>query len=154
MKRIITISLVSALVTACGGGSSGTTSEPALGAATTDPYDQSTLSFFEQQGTEQTGPSSQINSAPEFGFRTSSEVSVSLDFAEARGQRATVLMCTDYTPTGDAFTVDYDSCLVRAPLLDGYFEHDFNVMTRHQSIISVVWFAEPGQAPLYQEIVL
>lgn len=174
MKRTLTAILVSCVLSACGGGSEypTDTGTPNLGAAgptdTTDtdntelppepvataPYEQSTLDYSAQQAAEQSNQTGQIAVSAEFDFRTSQNVSVLLDFPEARGQRATVLICTDYSGSGNSYNVDYNSCLVRAPLVDGRLAHDMQVLTRYDKALGVVWFAEPGNGPLYQEIEL
>ncbi len=168
MKMKITVALLAVTLGACSGGAQQAENAPDIGAANgstsvpvvsteaaetvENPYDQSTLDYSTQQAEAQISATDQVTASPDFAFRTSEYAPVALDFVEARGQRATVMVCTSYEPVGSEFSVDYDSCLMRAPLVDGYFEDRILVPTRHQSGIGVVWFAEPGHAPLYREI--
>ncbi len=162
MKIKIIAVLLTSVLCSCGGGTQDSILEPEQGAAvpiaqenfSDNPYDESTLAYSAQLVSAQANETAQISVSPEFTFKTSDTVQLALDFPEARGTRATVLICTDYSGTEGSYSVNYDSCLVRAPLVDGRLDHEMKVLSRHSTSLSVVWFAEPGSEPLYRELTM
>ncbi len=164
MNKLLTTICISLVLSACGGGSTDNTKPaPNPASAETDstpqvpsvnPYEQSTLDYSKLQAEEQVNQTAQISVSPEFAFQTSRSVNLSIDFAEAYERKGTVLVCTDYSAVDNAYKVDYDSCLVRMLVDNGRLEHQLQILNRHTTVLAVMWFAEPGSKPAYQEIVV
>ncbi len=164
MNKILAIICYSLALSACSGGSTDNT-EPAPNPASAEtgptpqaqsvnPYEQSTLDYSKIEAEEQANQTAQISVSPGFAFQTSRSVNLSIDFAEAHERKGTVLVCTDYSIVDNAYRVDYDSCLVRALVDNGRLEHKLQILNRHATVLAVMWFAEPGSKPAYQEIVV
>ena len=157
MKNATSTVLLTIALCSCGGSSS---ESPALNAAlpgvhqatTGNPYEESTLAYSAQQVTEQANETALLTVAPEFEFKTSKTVELSVGFPEAQGRRATALICTDYSIEQEVHKVNYDSCLLRAQLVDGQLNQKVAVLNRYSKVLAVAWFAEPGSAPLFKEI--
>lgn len=154
MRTLITTVLVASALSACGGGVSSPDQAAAQPEVLQNPYEESTLAYSAQEVAMQENETAQLTVAPEFDFATADTVQISLDFPEARNDQATVLICTDYALEQGGYEVNYDSCAMRAPLLNGRIDHQMKVVNRHESVLGVVWFAQPGTDPLYQEITL
>lgn len=154
MRKLITTVLVASALSACGGGTSSPEQAAAQPEALLNPYEESTLSYSAQQVATQDSETAQLTVATDFDFAPSETVQISLDFPEARNDQATVLICTDYALEQGEYEIDYDSCAMRAPLLNGRIDHEMKVVNRYDSVLGVVWFAQPGTEPLYQEITL
>ena len=86
----------------------------------------------------------------EFAFDTARVIDIDFDIEAARGQEASVSICTKYAQDGDAFDVDYTSCAVRGPMEDGVFSHSMEITNEFDSVIAVVWFQDSSLAPLHQ----
>ncbi len=89
---------------------------------------------------------------PDFNFKTARKVAVNLDVPEARGVTTSLSFCTDYEPTTTGFDVDYRSCTMNAPMVDGRFDFSLDVMNQYDTVLAVIWFPEEGLAPVFQEM--
>lgn len=89
---------------------------------------------------------------PDFDFKTSRKVAVNLNVPEARGVTTSLSFCTDYQVSSTGFDVDYTSCTVNAPMVDGRFDFSLDVMNQYDSVLAVVWFPEEGLDPVFQEL--
>lgn len=152
IRTSIALSLIATL-SACSSESSDTA--PAVGAALPAPV---------ATDTETIDPGSAITPAPavlatdtntlsvseEFSFDTARTIDIDFDLEQARGQDASVSICTSYGQDGDAFDVDYSSCAVRGPMLDGVFNHSMEITNEFDSVIAVVWFQESSIEPLHR----
>lgn len=155
MRKLITTLVVASALSSCGGGSSSPEQAAAVQPeASVNPYQESTLAYSAQQVVTQDNETAQLTVANDFDFATSDTVEIALDFPEARNDQATVLICTDYALEQGEYEINYDSCLARAPLLNGRIDHQVKVLNRYDAVLGVVWFAQPGTDPLYQEITL
>ena len=90
--------------------------------------------------------------APEFEFRTGRDVPLVIDVPEARGATTYLSLCLEWEGDAVAPEVDYDSCVLRTTLEDGYFETDVAIANQHDSVLAVVWFADPAVPPVYREL--
>lgn len=152
MRTIITTAALSVLLSACGGGGdSGLSVDeqstvPTLGAAQAAATPDTT----------QIAPSVIANTSDlvvdaDFNLASSRSIAVNFDIADAQGTDASVSICTDYGSGGNAFDVNYDSCTVNAEMQNGQFNHVMEVTHEFDSVVAVVWFQDPGSAPLYKE---
>jgi len=136
MNKIITVAAVSAMLSACGGSGTPTeSSEPTIGAAVAStPTNTSDLRVDEN-----------------FDFASSRSIDIEFDIEEAALSDASVSICTDYHPGGDAYDVNYESCTVNGDMQDGKFKHVMDVTNEFDSVVAVVWFQDPSTEPLYKE---
>lgn len=140
MNKSITAISISLFLVACGGsGSEGLnkgadSSAPGLGAALPDATDSRSLEITK-----------------EFGFETARSVDVEFDIAAARQADASVSICTDYTPLGSEFDVDFDSCTVSGTLDNGAFSHTIDITNDKDSVVGIVLFQDAEIAPMYKE---
>ena len=146
MKHLITAVIAGTLLSACGGsGNDQATVDsevPSLGAALTDETTATSATVAN---------TSELQIDPTFNLASSRTIDVNFDIAEAEGTDGSVSICTDYAKDGSAFDVNYESCIVSAPMLDGQFSHFIDVTNEFDSVVAVVWFQTPGTDPLYQE---
>jgi len=138
-KPITAISTMLFLV-ACGGSGSeglntGTDSAaPSLGAALPDATDTKSLEVDK-----------------DFAFETARSIDVEFDIVAAQNDEATVSICTDYTPVGTEFDVDFDSCTLSGALNNGIFSHTMDVTNDKESVVGIVLFQDAEKAPMYKE---
>lgn len=65
-------------------------------------------------------------------------------------ERGYFSLCNAYQQTSSqAYQVDYQSCLLRAPLNQGALYRELQVANHHQQLIAVIWRYD-GSAPTYQ----
>ena len=98
---------------------------------------------------------SNIEVARDFNFKTARKVAVDFNVEEARGLITDVSICTDYQVTAQGgYEVDYDSCLLSAPMFDGRLAADVMLVNEYQSILGIVWLPEEGSEPVFQEFLV
>ena len=112
---------------------------PAIAAAEADPNSETVLSDTQS-----------LNVSSSFDFTTARTVVVDFDLDQARGENASVSICTEFNPLGDAYDVNYDSCTVRGPMDNGYFQHSMYVTNDIDAVAGVVWFLDSTREPLMQ----
>ena len=154
MRTILTTAALSVLLTACGGGSENglgldeDNNTPTLGAAQAATSPDTTEAAVAAAVAANT---SDLVVDADFDFASSRSIAVNFDIADAQGTDASVSICTDYGSGGDAFDVNYDSCTVNAEMQNGQFNHVMEVTHEFDAVVAVVWFQDPGTAPLYKE---
>ncbi len=92
-----------------------------------------------------------LDVASDFDFDTARGIDIEFDLESARGMEASVSICTSYDVDGDAYDVDYESCAVRGPMLDGVFSHSMEITNEFDSVVAVVWFQDSTMVPLHRE---
>lgn len=144
MKNLMTLASLTLLLTACGGGP-GTDS-----ADTTDSGSQG-----QTPDTSQTlENTAELKSSADFNFDTSRAIAIDFDVAQARTSAGLMSLCTKYTETDGEYDVDYDSCTVQSPLVDGIYSGSMDVTNDISSVIGVVWFKDSDIDPVYKEFAL
>lgn len=145
IRTSIALSLIAAL-SACSSESSDST--PAVGAAQPEPIatDTDTGAAPLVLATD----TNTLSVSEEFSFDTARTIDIDFDLEQARGQDSSVSICTSYAQDGDAFDVDYTSCAVRGPMVDGVFSHSMEITNEFDSVIAVVWFQDASIEPLHQ----
>lgn len=136
MKKIIPLASLVLLLTACGGG--GSSSEPTAG----------------NPGTPAIESTKDMESSADFNFETSREIAINFDVEAARTSPGLMSLCTHYTEANGAYDVDYDSCTVQAPLVNGVYNGSMEVTNDINSVIGVIWFKDSTIAPVYKEFTL
>lgn len=148
--KTLPVALSLVLLTGCMGSIDG---EPDTGAAqngntqSDSPYTQNADSTTQESDSN----TAKFSTRPEFDFRTSGSLKINLDIPEARGEEATVSLCTEYNPGGTVYEINYDSCLLRAPLIDGRFKHEISLTNQFEAVVAAVWFQNPDIAPVMRE---
>lgn len=147
MKHLITISSLALLLAACGG----------TGADSTNP---------DAAAQEYTGTAS-LKSTPEFEFNTSTDSSFEFSQTQNRSTEGGVSfgfpgagfmsICTEYSELEEdgEYDVNYDSCVLQAPVEDDSFLADIKVTNDVDSVIGVIWLKksdddETDPAPVYK----
>lgn len=155
---------VSTLLIGCG-SPSDTGDQPLLGAAqgvgpAAPAVAELPSTFLELSNEELTDlaevpetKTSDLQVASDFTFSTSRRVGVSLDIPEASDMQAEASICTDYTLMPDgSYDINYDSCVMTAPLQGGLLNDKVNLVNQHQSALAVVWLEDTTMQPVFREI--
>jgi len=158
-KKMINHTLLSVAVLAIAGcGGSGDSNEPAQGAAVAQSESAAGTPYVgitdEELGWRAEVPETQtaaLQVNDEFDFATSRRNKVELYIPEAAGQNAEAAFCTDYTQNGADYEVNYESCVLHAPLVGGTLSEDVNLVNQHGKVLSIVWLEDPSKPPIYQE---
>ncbi len=155
------VTSIALLLGACGSSATSYESEeqPELGAASQQIETPSTAdsNYVSAEALSNLGDVPDTRTAAlvvldDFTFETSRDTTVSMYIPEAVGVGAEASFCTDYTRLGDGrFDVDYDSCVLSAPLVGGYLEEEIDLVNQHDRVLGVVWFQDPAMDPMYRE---
>ena len=159
VKRKLLIAAITASLATLAGCSSESTPDEQLEVAAAQPEPaetQSTTGATETVEIDLTDVSDtkSLTVAKDFSFDTAQTIDIAFDLEDARDTDASVSICTEYTPAGDAYTIDYESCTVRGPMYDGVFSHSMEVTNEFDSVVAVVWFLDPAMPPMYREFSL
>jgi len=153
----VSMAVLALAVSACG-SSSG---EPATGAA--QAYFGQTASaagtpYFgisdEELGWRAEVPETEtalLNVQNDFNFDASRRTIVRMSVPQAVNEQAEASFCTDYSFDGVNYEVDYDSCVLQAPLRNGQLREEINLGNHHSSVLGIVWLQDPDADPVYQE---
>lgn len=166
-KQTLAITCIAGLLTGCGGGSISGSLVDQLGAEEAQapvtaaaqpeetnpaPYVEAAVSngelFAEVPETE----TSQIVTTANFLFDTAKSVNLQIDLNGAEGTQASLSLCTDYEATDSGYSVNYNSCSIKATMVDGHFNHQMELMNQYDSAIAVVWFPNQEFEPMYNEM--
>lgn len=153
MKNLITLASLTLLLTACGGGpgvdgdsSSSTGSTETVVGTGPEGQNPDTAPVLEN--------TAELRSSADFNFSSSRAIAIDFDVAAASTSQGLMSLCTKYTKTDDSFDVDYNSCTVQAPLVDGVYSGKMDVTNDINSVIGVVWFKDQTVPPVYKEFSL
>ncbi len=160
IKNGLALTAVAVLLSACGSPSSQN-DDPLLGAAFGQGQTESAANTNyvaitdEELGFLANVPDTETASLrvmDDFTFDTSRETTVSMSIPEASSVNAEATFCTDYSlQSGGDYEVNYDSCVLSAPLLGGELNEELNLVNQHSSVLGIVWFQDPSMQPMYQE---
>lgn len=160
IKNGLALTAVALLLSACGSPTSQN-DEPYLGAAfgqgqTASAADTNYIAITDEElGSLANVPDTETASLrvmDDFTFDTSRQTTVSLSVPEASSQSAEATFCTDYSlQASGEYDVNYDSCVLTAPLLGGELNEELNLVNQHASVLGIVWFQDPAMQPMYQE---
>jgi len=143
MRNLITLASLTLLLTACGGG-------PGVDADVSDSNteNQNPIATPELEYT------ADLKSSVDFDFSSSRSIAIDFDVAAATSSPGHVSLCTRYNKADDSFDIDYDSCTVKAPLINGIYSGKMDVTNDINSVIGVVWFKDESISPVYKEFSL
>ena len=95
----------------------------------------------------------EITASENFLFETSSLVSVNIDISGYSTERAFLSICRE---KNDGEKIDYENCLLRAPLLNGQYNAGIEITNDQNTLLSEIWFYQEDGTPLknthYREI--
>ncbi|PWQ97800.1 hypothetical protein [Leucothrix pacifica] len=147
MKNLITLASMAVLLAACGGGplsETGSSSGTSDGGPVAETPDTTPALEY----------TADLKSSADFDFATSRAIAIDFDVEQARVSEGLMSLCTNYTESDGAYDIDYDSCTVQSPLVDGVYSGQMDVTNDVNSVIGVVWFKDPDIAPVYKEFML
>lgn len=160
MKNLMTLASLTLLLTACGGGSGGDSSASTL-------TGNSNVAALSSEAPAETGAQNQnpepsaplentaaLKSSADFNFETSRAIAIDFNVAAASNSPGLMSLCTKYTKSNDNYDVDYSSCTVQAPLVNGSYNGKMDVTNDVSSVIGVVWFKDEAIPPVYKEFSL
>jgi len=130
------------LLAACGGGGDSETDTPII-SATPD-----TSPVVVLENTED------LVSSTDFDFATSRSIAIDFDVERARISEGLMSVCTEYSKVDDIYDINYDSCTLQAPLVDGIYSGQMEVTNDVNKVAGVVWFKDPAILPVYKEFEL
>jgi len=164
MKNLMTWASLTLVLTACGGGpgvdSSGEVGSTDLSAPTgTGSTDVSTSTGTGSEGQNpEIAPAleytADLKSSADFDFSSSRSIAIDFDVAEATTSPGLMSLCTKYSKVDDSFDIDYDSCAVQAPLVNGVYSGTMELTNDVNSVVGVVWFKDKSIPPVYKEFSL
>lgn len=167
-KYTLAVSCVAVILTGCGGGGSISGSlvdqigsqeqAQAPAAALPTPEEENPTPYVDAAVTNTAfatipeSETSQIVTTANFLFDTAKSVQLNINLADAAGTQSSLSLCTDYESTDTGYSVNYNSCSVKATMSNGQFEHQMELMNQFDSAIAVIWFPNQEFAPMYNEL--
>ncbi|MEH6385791.1 MAG: hypothetical protein V7780_14370 [Colwellia sp.] len=172
MNKLYFSVLLSALLTACGGGSAGETvldtpqpvveeQQPEI--ILPDPIvTQPVVTEFILAETsplkagavlESSAQTSGDISVPD-GFSLNSERSFNLKIirSDDDDQAAYLSLCSDYQENSDgSYNINYDSCLLRTSLNEAVFETVITVTNDIEGLVAALWFVDGSKNPIIKD---
>jgi len=149
-KQLLTYTTCSALallVAACGSPSVEGEAGPNLAAALPNQSESAQGTPYVAISDEELGWRADV---PETAT-ANLQVEDSFDFATSRNAQVD-MFCTNYTKLpDDTYEVDYNSCVLQAPLNGGVLSEQISLVNQHASVLAVVWFQDESMQPMYQE---
>ena len=166
-KHTLALTCIAGLLTGCGGGSIsgslvdqiGSGEEVQAAAATEQTPEAANPTPYVEEAVNNTSfatipdsETSQIVTTANFLFDTAKSVELRVNIAEAIGTQSSISLCTDYEANGSGYSVNYNSCAVKATIQDGQFTHQMELMNQFDSAIAVVWFPDQEFEPMFNEL--
>lgn len=167
-KHTLALTCIAGLLTGCGGGGSisgslvdqlgseeaqapvAAAAEPE--AANPAPYVEAAVNNGDAFATVPESETSQIVTTANFLFDTAKSVNLQINLSGAEGTQSSLSLCTDYEVTETGYSVNYNSCPVKASMVNGQFEHQVELMNQYDSAIAVIWFPNQEFEPMYNEL--
>lgn len=143
--KILSLALMAPLIilvlTGCGGGG-GSSDDAAPVATIVQPETQEATQTTNQTAGETTVPiekTSDLTASEMFSFTSSSQISVNLDLEAYASADAYLTICSKFSTTEKATDIDYGSCLLQAPLLDGRYQGELSLPNDIDKLIIAIW---------------
>jgi len=162
-KQLLTYTTCSALallVAACGSPSVEGEAGPNLAAALPNQSESAQGTPYVAISDEELGwradvpetATANLQVEDSFDFATSRNAQVDMNVPAAASVEAEATFCTNYTKLpDDTYEVDYNSCVLQAPLNGGVLSEQISLVNQHASVLAVVWFQDESMQPMYQE---
>ena len=150
MKKLITMLSLTVLLTACGSGGSDSETDASAGT------DGGSTTIAENPDTDPVvlENTADLESSADFDFATSRSIAIDFDVAAARTSPGLMSVCSDYSKLGEMYDINYDSCTLQAPLVNGIYSGDMEVTNDIDVVVGVVWFKDSSIEPVYKEFAL
>lgn len=143
---------LTALITACfaiaacgGGGGGGSTEQPAS---------QTSPPTSTQPPVTQPVPKSTKDLVASANFDMQSTWAMTVTIELATQADGFLSLCTDYAPDGDAFDINFGSCILRTNLKDGRFSGKVTLSSAVERLIAVLYYFDENSTPQYQEFAI
>lgn len=144
IMKLYTVLIISLILSACGGGESGSSTEDVSTIVSQTPTTSTTPP--EKTPTETSGETetmADLTIAPEFDLSSKTELSVDVDLNMA-DSRAYLNICLK----GDDNKADYNQCLLRAPLKQSKLTSTVMLANSALELVAEVWFYDSQNEPL------
>ncbi len=89
-----------------------------------------------------------INVPAGFDFATAYQLNFSVSLAQRSAERVFITLCPEYIQSGATYAVDYDSCILKVSVSDGFFADTLSLTNDKQTLLAVLWFFD-GSEPAY-----
>lgn len=119
-------------LTACGGGGDGGGSP----------------SGSNSSGAAQTLALSDLNVAYENALQSTYHLDVDVMLSQLSGIAAYISICDNSQAKGSIVQIDYNHCLIKAPLQDGTARFELSTANHYDSLIAVIWPLEENNSPI------
>ncbi len=158
ISPILVITIISTLLSGCGGGGddgAGTTNAPTGVTPTTDTTTPTTTP------PETTTPDPDPNPEPipdptslddlivdaDNAMQATFELTIAIDIDSQK--RAYFSLCDEFSGSNNDYRVNFESCQYRGPTVNGKLDTDLKIANHNGQLIAVLWFYD-GTAPKYQ----
>lgn len=162
MKYTISVIFMSFLMVACGGGGggsdSGATSSP-LAAPDQSKSFVTDIRLTERDPSIPAGPDEIVDSLAQssreivvpnnFNLNSERILDLRVTLSEEDMQPAYLSLCTDYViDSENSYIINYDSCLLRAPLSENEYETTITITNDLKGLVAALWFVDDNKAPI------
>lgn len=130
-KRLLLLLALSSVLTACGGG--GNSSQTP---AQTDAVATVLSSSLDD-----------LVVAPTFNLQATFTLTVDIELDQSK--RGYFSLCDPYDQSQSSVSVNFESCLLRGPLVAGQLKESLQVANHVHELLAVIWFYD-GSDPIYQ----
>ena len=130
MQRLILLLAMSSVLAACGGGGSSSESAP--------PTDAVATALSTSLDDLVVAPSNNLEAT----------FALTIDIELDHSKRGYVSLCDQYHPAENGFSVNFESCLLRGPLVAGQLKESLQVANHVRELMAVIWFYD-GSDPVY-----
>ena len=98
---------------------------------------------------ENTRLTSELSSDPYFTFKTSHSIMLDFSWSAMGQQRSYLSICQEATENPDgSWSIDYESCLLRAPVTDGVFQGEIEITNDRTVLYAELWSYDATTPPL------
>ncbi|WP_372880111.1 hypothetical protein [Psychromonas sp.] len=149
--------IISFFLFACGGGGGGDSTSQSVDSDTvvqssaseeTASQTASSAVALESSSEQVVTRAADLSVPAGFDFSTGYPVYFSASLAQRNSETVFITLCSEYTQTGEEYDVDYQSCLLKVSVTDGFFSETLFLTNDKQALVAVLWFFD-GSDPLY-----
>ncbi|MFT5504407.1 MAG: hypothetical protein ACI845_002130 [Gammaproteobacteria bacterium] len=91
-----------------------------------------------------------LNVSSDFDFIGGETLTVTIVDESSSIERRYLNICSDFTDDNGAFSVSYESCLLRTSLQSQYSEFEIVISSTQQELIAQIWPLQDGALPVNQ----
>ncbi len=98
---------------------------------------------------ENTRLTSELSSDPYFTFKTSHSIKLDFSWSTMGQQRSYLSVCQEAIENTDGrWVIDYESCLLRAPVKDGSFQGEIEITNDRTELYAELWSYDATKPPM------